>query len=481
MMIKVKKIFFVLFLVIFILFGLNFIYHKYEISNISKFVPNNLKLFLKKTFFIVPSLKKEISIKDDQIGKLQIFKEKNYLIWKNTLQNTDLDLKANLIEETNININNDNYKFKKFFLFLPDYVTWKGKPVAYIDSYKNNYFLISGDGNIYYFDKNQIKYINKKDTLNFKKINNDLKKFLLKETLDRGKSSIKDIFIDDNNLYISHTNLKSNNCYNIEILKSVLNFDFLYFENFFYYDECFKPNNLHSSGGRITKFTKDKILFSTGEGLVRTPAQDINSIFGKIVSIEKKNGKHKIISMGHRNPQGLFYDIEKDQIISTEHGPAGGDEINIIDTSMDNIPNYGWPISSYGNHYEGNISRSKKNGTYEKLLSDAPLHKSHKKYGFIEPLKYYTPSIGISEIIKINKTESKNNLERFYFLGSMGNRLSEGDMSLHYFKLNKDNKIKNYNIAQIGERIRDIKYDSENNSLLMILENIPSLGIIYFN
>ena len=74
-----------------------------------------------------------------------------------------------------------------------------------------------------------------------------------------------------------------------------------------------------------------------------------------------------------------------------------------------------------------------------------------------------------------------NNLERFYFLGSMGNRLSEGDMSLHYFKLNKDNKIKNYNIAQIGERIRDIKYDSKNNSLLMILENIPSLGIIYFN
>ena len=44
-----------------------------------------------------------------------------------------------------------------------------------------------------------------------------------------------------------------------------------------------------------------------------------------------------------------------------------------------------------------------------------------------------------------------------------------------------NNKIKNYNIAQIGERIRDIKYDSKNNSLLMILENIPSLGIIYFN
>ena len=39
--------------------------------------------------------------------------------------------------------------------------------------------------------------------------------------------------------------------------------------------------------------------------------------------------------MGHRNPQGLFYDVEKDQIISTEHGPAGGDEINIIDTSND--------------------------------------------------------------------------------------------------------------------------------------------------
>ena len=51
--------------------------------------------------------------------------------------------------------------------------------------------------------------------------------------------------------------------------------------------------------------------------------------------------------MGHRNPQGLFYDKKSNIIFSTEHGPQGGDEIN-VDISPDDgkIKNYGWAISS---------------------------------------------------------------------------------------------------------------------------------------
>ena len=93
------------------------------------------------------------------------------------------------------------------------------------------------------------------------------------------------------------------------------------------------------------------------------------------------------MSMGHRNVQGLYYDKNKNLIWSSEHGPKGGDEVNLNDLNEKNnvIPNYGWPISSYGKHYVDDKS------LYEK----APLKKSHVKNGFIEPKKYFVPSIGI--------------------------------------------------------------------------------------
>ena len=59
--------------------------------------------------------------------------------------------------------------------------------------------------------------------------------------------------------------------------------------------------------------------------------------------------------------------------------------------------NYGWPISSYGEHtgYEG--SENLKSELYKK----APLYKSHKDYGFIEPIKQWTPALGVSEVLSI--------------------------------------------------------------------------------
>ena len=71
--------------------------------------------------------------------------------------------------------------------------------------------------------------------------------------------------------------------------------------------------------------------------------------------------------MGHRNPQGLYFDREKNFILATEHGPQGGDEINLIEVSKinkDKIQNYGWPISSYGEHYGGKNAPKNKINTY---------------------------------------------------------------------------------------------------------------------
>ena len=66
--------------------------------------------------------------------------------------------------------------------------------------------------------------------------------------------------------------------------------------------------NGYQSGGRIVNFKNDHILLTIGDFQNFTPAQNINSLFGKIISINKKTKDYRLISMGHRNQQGLFYD-----------------------------------------------------------------------------------------------------------------------------------------------------------------------------
>ena len=121
--------------------------------------------------------------------------------------------------------------------------------------------------------------------------------------------------------------------------------------------------------------------------------------------------------MGHRNPQGLYFDKENNFILETEHGPQGGDEINLIEINQANesaIQNYGWPISSEGEHYGGRTEENVEK--YEKY----PLHNSHIEYGFIEPIMSFVPSIGISEIVKISPNK--------YVVSSMK------DKSLYFFE-----------------------------------------------
>ena len=134
----------------------------------------------------------------------------------------------------------------------------------------------------------------------------------------------------DNKIYISFINQINKSCFNTSIIVAELNFKKLVFKSFFSPDECIDSNTPwfqpHSSGGRMFQF-EDKIIFSTGEFLNRAKAQDEKTVFGKILILNPNftNDKvYKIISLGHRNVQGLYVDAENSTIISTEHGPQGG-------------------------------------------------------------------------------------------------------------------------------------------------------------
>ena len=219
------------------------------------------------------------------------------------------------------------------------------------------------------------------------------------------------------------------------------------------------------------KKNKNHLLFSTGDFQNYKLAQSKDNLFGKILKININNKKVDIVSLGHRNVQGLKYDKNKKLIISTEHGPIGGDEINLNKLTTEKILNFGWPKASYGDHY----TREK-----EKRYTLAPLYKNHRKHGYEEPLIYYIPSIAISEIENVNDlfSTSDNQLED-YFVGSLGKDLKNGQLSIHHLKIDyKKPEIIKYDIIQIRERIRDIKYSKELKVVLMFLESSGSIGIL---
>jgi hypothetical protein len=334
---------------------------------------------------------------------------------------------------------------------------------GYLDLYENKLFLISATGLIGY--SNNLYG----DSIIFNQINNNINDFLSLDEINKGNwFSVKDLLVVNNNIYVSFTNEQKNNCWNTSVIVAKLNFEYLKFSNFFEPKYCVKSKNnydkefnAHQSGGKLFKYDDDNIILTMGDYRLRKLAQDINSTFGKILKLNSKSKRYEILSLGHRNPQGLYYNLDKDYVISTEHGPHGGDEINLnLNTKI--VKNFGWAISSYGEHYGGKESYENKS-KYKKY----PLHKSHKDYNFIEPIKYFVPSIGISQLVQIKQNK--------FLLSSLK------DESIYTFTLNKKNELTEFKRIEIGERIRDMVYDSEKKEVILFLENTASIGILKTN
>jgi glucose/arabinose dehydrogenase len=117
----------------------------------------------------------------------------------------------------------------------------------------------------------------------------------------------------------------------------------------------------HHFAGRIAQMDDGSVLLTIGDGFnYREQAQTLDNHFGKIIRINQDGSPHKdnpflntdnakpeIWSYGHRNMQALS--IVNGVVYENEHGPEGGDEVNIIEPGL----NYGWPVISYGIDYNG--------------------------------------------------------------------------------------------------------------------------------
>ena len=201
--------------------------------------------------------------------------------------------------------------------------------------------------------------------------------------------------------------------------------------------------NFAGLGGAFT-FLNESLLLSVGtpthfSDTIDDLAQNKDFFYGKILQIEKNDSNNdyniNIFTLGHRNPQGLTKIDEK--LFSTEHGPRGGDELNIIQKGK----NYGWPIVSFGTRYSGKSYRKK----YDK--------------DFKNPLFSFNPAIAPSML-----SNCPSNLSNYYsdYICLMGLTLKE--MSLVVYLIDKKNeKLISYEKINLEKRLRHLALDKEIN------------------
>jgi len=140
-----------------------------------------------------------------------------------------------------------------------------------------------------------------------------------------------------------------------------------------------------SIGDRMEGFTATGFM----ENVEDHPSQQLNTHKGKIVRLNddgtvpndnpfvgREGALPEIWSYGHRNPQGLAFHPDTGVLWSNEHGPQGGDELNVIRKGA----NYGWPVIGYGMNY----------------VTGTMLHRGREKEGMEQPAAFWVPSIGIS-------------------------------------------------------------------------------------
>jgi glucose/arabinose dehydrogenase len=193
-------------------------------------------------------------------------------------------------------------------------------------------------------------------------------------------------------------------------------------------------------GHRIAFAPNGDLYISSGDRQKFTPAQDMQANLGKIIrlnddgSVPKDNPfvdqgeiAAQVWSLGHRNPLGMAFDGQG-RLWEIEHGPAGGDEFNLVERGS----NYGYPIVSDGNHYDGR---------------DIPDHSTRPEFN--APEVVWTPVIAPGGLIHYSGD---------LFPGWRGNFLAAGMSSKALVRISVDgDSAREAARYDMGQRIREIE------------------------
>jgi glucose/arabinose dehydrogenase len=226
--------------------------------------------------------------------------------------------------------------------------------------------------------------------------------------------------------------------------------------------EIFRQDGPPSPSGnnvacRIAQAPDGNLFVSLGDHFKpRNEAQNLANTIGKIVRIRpdgtvppdnpfvgKANANPGIWSYGHRNAEGLAFNPADGKLWEQEHGPQGGDEINIIERGK----NYGWPVIGFGVDYGG-----------------AKIHESTSKPGMEQPVWHWTPSIAPSGMAFITGDRFKG------WKGSLINGALKSEL-LARLELQGDKAVKEERLLQdLDERIRDVRQGPDG-ALYLLTDN----------
>ena len=243
-------------------------------------------------------------------------------------------------------------------------------------------------------------------------------------------------------IYLSYSDYSENKSHTSLIRAKLVNNSLVNSQIIFRPEEKFFTKRSLHFGSRIIFDDKGFIFFCIGDRGDRDLAQNLDMPNGKMYRIRDdgtipidnpfyytKGAIKSIWSYGHRNPQGLALHPSTRQLWEAEHGPRGGDEVNIILRGH----NYGWPVITYGKNYSGTI------------ISKLTHHE-----GMDQPVFHWTPSIAVCGIAFYDGSqfpEWKNNL--------LATSLKYE--RLHRVELDGMNMVKDEIIFEAESRVRDVE------------------------
>jgi len=270
----------------------------------------------------------------------------------------------------------------------------------------------------------------------------------------KGQGGLLDVeihpdFINNNYIYIGFTdylNSKKNRTFTSIIRARLKNISLTDQKIIYKADDTFYDNSTIHYGTRIVFDDKGFLYFSIGDRGKRNQAQLLEYPNGKIHRLnadgsipsdnpffENNNAIKSIWTYGNRNPQGLAIYPSSSILFETEHGPRGGDELNILSSGK----NYGWPEITYGKNYSGTT-----------------ITKYTHKEGMEQPVIHWTPSIAVCGI-DFYDGELFNNWKNNLLVSSLKFE------RLYRLEIDDDKVIDQEIIYEAGSRIRDVQTGPE--------------------
>jgi glucose/arabinose dehydrogenase len=201
-------------------------------------------------------------------------------------------------------------------------------------------------------------------------------------------------------------------------------------ERWFQGKPCVAISAVQHAAGRMQVINSTTVYLTTGDlGFPRINRPAARGWLGGVFEIKANSTKQ--ISKGHRNPQGIVK-IGNNVYIS-EHGPRGGDEINLIKAGKD----YGWPFVTYGQAY-GSVDYVKPNkpGTHA---------------GYEKPLFYWVPSVAPTELIQLPAGPQWKAQQSHIVMGTLA------EQALVFIELLTPNKVGTVSSFDVGHRVRDLE------------------------